>query len=212
LPSTEIISSSQYNDQTFDGLTQSNEFVNLCSFYECRFTNSSFAETNFQNCRFVQCEFDSCDLSLTQFPFCVFSGVQFKDSRLIGIDWTRADWNTSSLGKPMMFYKCNISHSTFIGLKLNSISIAGCTAHDVDFREADLSETNFDGTDLSESLFLNTNLSKADFSDARNYGIPPRKNALKGAKFSLPEAMSLLFNLDIVLMDEGNTERVGRQR
>jgi len=82
----------------------------------------------------------------------------------------------------------------------------------VDFREADLAKTNFDGTDLSESLFLNTNLSKADFSGAKNYAISPEKNTLKGAKFSLPEAMSLLFNLDLVLMDEGNIERVGRQR
>ena len=75
-------------------------------------------------------------------------------------------------------------------------------AHDVDFREADLLQGNFDGTDLSESLFFNTNLSKVDFAGSRNYAISPEKNTLKGAKFSLPEAMSLLFSLDIVLMDD----------
>ena len=79
----------------------------------------------------------------------------------------------------------------------------------MDFREADLSETDFDGTDLSESLFLNTNLTEADFVGAMNYDISPEKNKLKGAKFSLPEAMSLLFNLDIILVDEGNNEMMG---
>jgi uncharacterized protein YjbI with pentapeptide repeats len=209
LHSIDILSGSQYNDQVFKGLTLSNDSVISSSFHECRFVGNSFVETNFQNCRFIQCEFNGCDLSLAQFTSCVFSGVQFEASRLIGIDWTRADWNTSSLGKPVKFDKCNISHSTFIGLKLDTITIIDCTAHDVDFREADLSRTDFDGTDLTESLFLNTNLSKADFSGARNYAISPETNTLKGAKFSLPEAMSLLFNLDIVLVDDENHERVG---
>jgi hypothetical protein len=77
-------------------------------------------------------------------------------------------------------------------------------ALDVDFREADLSQADFAGTDLTGSLFSNTNLTEADLSDARNYHIAPGQNVLTRAKFSLPEALSLLYNLDIALA-EGET-------
>jgi uncharacterized protein YjbI with pentapeptide repeats len=70
-------------------------------------------------------------------------------------------------------------------------------AVNVDFREADLSKADFGGSDLSDSLFLNTTLVEADLSRARNYTIAPNANELRKAKFSLPEAMSLLYNLDI---------------
>jgi fluoroquinolone resistance protein len=132
----------------------------------------------------------------------VFSGVRFESSRLIGIDWTQADWNAISLGDPLRFTNCVISHSTFIGIKLRKIMITDTTAKDVDFREVDLSRVDFCGTDLTDSIFADTNLAEADLSKARNYSISPEKNNLKGAKFSLPEALSLLFNLDIVLVEE----------
>jgi uncharacterized protein YjbI with pentapeptide repeats len=75
-------------------------------------------------------------------------------------------------------------------------------AADVDFREVDLFQADFAGTDLSESLFSNTNLTEADLSRARNYRIDPGQNVLTQAKFSLPEAMSLLYSLDIVLTED----------
>jgi uncharacterized protein YjbI with pentapeptide repeats len=89
-------------------------------------------------------------------------------------------------------------------LSLPGIQIEDCVAVDVDFREADLSQADFAGTDLSRSLFSNTNLTEADLSDARNYHIAPGQNVLTKAKFSLPEATSLLYNLDIDLT-EGQT-------
>lgn len=134
-------------------------------------------------------------------PNSTFSATRFEDSKVIGVNWTRADWSATRLRDPIGFFKCAISHSTFIGLSLREIQIRDCVAVDVDFREADLSQADFAGTDLSESLFSNTNLTEADLSRARNYHIDPEQNALKQAKFSLPEAMSLLYSLDIVLTE-----------
>jgi fluoroquinolone resistance protein len=73
---------------------------------------------------------------------------------------------------------------------------------DVDFREADLRQADFGGTDLSQSLFGNTDLAEADLSRARNYRIDPAHNSLRQARFSLPEAMSLLHSMDIVLVED----------
>ena len=117
------------------------------------------------------------------------------------MNWAQADWSGASLGQPLGFHSTAISHSTFIGLELSDIEITECVATDVDFREADLSEADFRGTDLSESLFVCTNLRQADLREARNYRIAPGENDVTRARFSLPEAMSLLYNLDIDLSE-----------
>lgn len=120
----------------------------------------------------------------------------------MGVNWAQADWPTTGLGKPLEFLRSVISHSTFIGLSLKDLKIKDCVAIDVDFREADLSQADFTGTDLSKSLFKDTNLTEVDLSQARNYDIDPGQNILQGTKFSLPEAMSLLYNMEIILTDE----------
>ena len=59
----------------------------------------------------------------------------------------------------------------------------------------------FPNLTFPEATYLNTNLSEANLSQARNYLIDPGLNELKKTKFSLPEAMSLLYNMDIILTD-----------
>ena len=190
-----------YSDQVFKEVHL--EQVHLASneFHDCTFDRCSFTETTFQSCRFVNCVFQHCDLSLIQVPNCSFAATRFKSSKVIGVNWTQAHGPEARLWDSIRFSKCAISHSTFIGLKLRRIQIQDCVAVDVDFREADLSQADFSGTDLSDSLFLATDLRQADLSRARNYRIDPSQNVVRKAKFSLPEAMSLLYGLDVVLVE-----------
>jgi uncharacterized protein YjbI with pentapeptide repeats len=74
-----------------------------------------------------------------------------------------------------------------------------CVAKGVDFADADLSQADCGHTDFGESRFLHTDLTEADFVGATNYAIAPNLNVLKRTKFSLPEAMSLLYGLEIIL-------------
>lgn len=193
---------SRYHDRRFRNLTPGGTRLTGSEFHDCWFEACDFAESVFQGCRFVGCTFKECDLSLLQVPGSAFSATRFVDCRVIGVDWTQADWSGVSLGQPIGFERCAIRHSTFIGLSLPGIQIRACVAADVDFREADLSRADFSDSDLTDSLFVNTNLSEADLSTAHNYQIAPHKNVIKGARFSLPEAMSLLFNMDIVLVEK----------
>lgn len=193
---------SHYHDQRFRDLDLAGQRLVGSEFHDCQFEGCNFAESVFQSCRFVGCTFKECNLSLAQMPGSTLSVTRFLDSRVIGVDWTQADWSGVSLGQPVGFERCALSHSTFIGLSLPGTQIKACVAADVDFREADLSGADFSDSDLNESLFVNTNLSKADLRAARNYHIVPEQNMLKGARFSLPEAMSLLFNMDIVLEEK----------
>jgi len=193
--------SARYQDQLFRELDLAGRRLVGSQFYDCQFEACAFGESVFQNCRFVDCIFKECDLSLVRMPGSAFSATRFLDSRVIGVDWTQADWSGVSLGQPIEFKRCALSHSTFIGLSLPGIQIKDCLAADVDFRETDLSRADFSDSDLEQSLFANTNLSKADLRTARNYHIAPGQNVLKGARFALPEAMSLLYNLDIDLSE-----------
>jgi fluoroquinolone resistance protein len=195
-----ISSQAHYVDQAFrDAHLEHAEL--LCSeFHDCVFFHSSFAQSVFRRCRFVNCVFRECDLSLVEVPECRFTQTRFERSKVIGVNWSEADWPQTGLANPIGFVGCAISHSTFMGLSLPRMEVRDCVALDVDFREADLSQADFAGTDLSQSLFGNTNLSEADLSRARNYHIDPGQNTLKQAKFSLPEAMSLLYSLDIILV------------
>lgn len=190
-----------YTGQVFKEAHLEQPQLTSSEFYDCTFIRCSFTESVFNNCRFVNCTFKHCDLSLLQVLNSAFSATKMEESKIIGVDWTHADWSSTMLADPIGFFKCDISHSTFIGLSLKSVQIIDCVAKDVDFRETDLSQAVFTGTDLSESLFSKTNLTEADLSRSRNYHIDPGQNILKRAKFSMPEAMSLLYSLDIVLIE-----------
>jgi fluoroquinolone resistance protein len=197
-----IETQTEHNDQVFKNVRLERVELVSSEFHDCTFVRCSLVESVLRDCRFANCSFQACDLSLLQVPNSTFSATRFEDSKVIGVNWTRANWPEARLHRPLGFFKCAISHSTFIGLSLRQIQIQDCVAVDVDFREADLSQADLTSTDLSQSLFSNTNLTEADLSRAHNYRIDPTQNTLKGAKFSLPEAISLLYGLDIILLDE----------
>jgi fluoroquinolone resistance protein len=190
----------EYTDQIFKALTLPQEEIEAKEFYNCTFIACSWPKTTFRRCRFVECTFKKCDLSLIREPDCSFTNARFEDSKVVGVNWTEAAWPKGRFLNPIGFFRCVINHSTFLGLNLPEISIQECVARDVDFREADFSRADFTDTDFSESLFVNSNLTEADFTNAKNYNINASLNVLKKTKFSLPEAMSLLHSLDIVLI------------
>lgn len=115
----------------------------------------------------------------------------------MGIDWTKAK-NVRFL----TFERCDITYSNFSFMKLPHLKLIECTAKEVDFNETDLSEGIFTKTDFTDTKFIKTNLTKADLRGAYNYGIDFNFNTLKKAKFSLPEAGSLLKSLNIIV-EEG---------
>jgi len=196
------INAEEYYDQTFDKVRLAQGETLTGKFTDCIFINCAFEAAIMRNCRFSGCTFKECDLSLVQIPGSSFPATRFEKSKLIGIDWTQGNWTQSEFSNLEGFFDCVLSHSTFIGIGLKGIQIKNCIANEVDFREADLSKVDFSKTDLSRSLFGSTNLSDADLSQARNYQIDPGNNSLKGARFALPEAMALLYSMDIIIDEQ----------
>lgn len=187
----------RYDDCTFEALNLEHQKIDVSTFVDCTFIRCHLIQAILSGCRFINVEFLHCDLSVMQIPGSTFSGCRIEHCKSIGIDWTVADWTMPSLGTPINFIHSDLSESTFLGLSLKKIQMEQCTLHNVDFREVNLSEANCTGSDFDGSLFGKTNLSLADFRGAIHYQIDPMGNTINGAKFSLPEVLSLLYALDI---------------
>jgi uncharacterized protein YjbI with pentapeptide repeats len=193
----------EYTGQTFKRLKHADEDIAGKEFYDCTFVECALSSAVLRKCRFVNCTFRACDLSLVKVTGSSFRETVFENSKVIGVNWTEAAWGPKKgFMNSIHFIDCVLNHSTFIGLSLPKIKISRCVAKDVDFSEADLSHADFTGTDLTDTRFAHTNLTEADFTGAKHYSINAALNTLKKTKFSLPEAMALLYGLDIILTEE----------
>jgi fluoroquinolone resistance protein len=192
---------SDYYDQVFECLDLSDQLVDSNEFDDCSFVNCNFYKTDFQYCRFYNCHFENCNLSLAKINECRFISTLFKESNLMGINWMEADWPKRAPSCPIQFDNCIINYSIFINMNLMQIIIKECQAKSVDFENTDLTNANFEGTDLAGSNFVNTNITMANFAGAKNYNINLKLNNSKKTKFSLPEALSLLYSLNIELIE-----------
>lgn len=191
----------EHYEETFRGLDLSGQVVVGHQYEQCIFTECNFTETQLKACNFYDCEFKSCDLSLVKVGDCEFSNNLIEDSKAMGINWTEMRLPTVRVYCPVEFIRCNINYSNFMALDLREIQIVECQARDVNFSEANLSKSNLTDSDFANSIFNRTNLCKADLTHAINYYIDVYINPIKGAKFSIPEAISLLGSLEIEIVD-----------
>jgi fluoroquinolone resistance protein len=196
----EFASGQQYENDRFMRLVERERVYEDIDFVGCAFDHCTFTECVFSHCSFTECRFQGCDLSLVRVPGTRFTDVRFVSSKLIGIDWTKVgDAVISKLFVAAHFDDCLLSYASFYGLTLRRGRFVGCIARDVDFRDADLTDATCTGTDFTGSKFHHTNLTKADFRQATGYAVNPITNTVTKARFSLPEAISLLSGFDVLI-------------
>jgi len=184
-----------HQNKTFDKIIYKDVVVKEKEFIKCKFTNCDFSNITFEDCEFENCFFENCNLSSLIVKYSRFSDVTFKSCKMIGIAWDEA-----SMPFSITCEDSNISYSSFYGMKLKKMKIYKCIAHDVNFSEADMQLSKFNYTDLQDSIFQNTDLMKTNFENAFNYnGIDLLNGKIKKAVFSMPEAIVLLNNFDIIL-------------
>lgn len=183
-----------YSQETFSKLVLMEETIESKVFDECEFIDCTFIGCKFEKCRLITCKFEKCDLSNIIPMNSEFHEVKFTTCKAIGIDWTRA-----SKIKELNFTGCLVNYSNFRLLKLPKTVIRKCEVKDADFIETDLKDSDLTGSDFENSIFFKSDLSGVDFTHATNYTIDVNNNTLKKTRFSLPEALSLLSNLDIIV-------------
>lgn len=165
----------------------SDKNIESIDFDNCNFINCDFSKSIFAYCKFSECTFDNCDLSLSELKNCTFNDVSFLNSRLLGLSW-------SSSQEPfnVKFDSCNLSQNSFHLLDLRVMKFINSSIKDTGFEECNLEKALFDKCNLEHTVFINNNLKKANFETSKNYLIDPKYNDVKGAMFSLPEALSFL--------------------
>jgi len=189
-----------YESQRFAVVVESGTKFSAVEFEDCVFERCIFAACVSYRCTFVNCRFEGCDLSNAQLPNCRFTDVLFVESKLTGVDWTKCgETNAARLPLSAGFEGCVLDYASFSGLNLRNVRLVRCSAKGADFSEADLRSADFKGSDFAAATFLHTNLERADFTGARNYAIDLTANRVKGARFSLPEALTLLSPFGVVI-------------
>ena len=121
--------------------------------------------------------------------------TKFRDCKMLGLHFEHCN----TLGFECSFQGCNLTHSSFFGLKIKKTLFSNTLLYECDFANADLSDAVFEKCDLSGTVFENTTLEKADLRTAYNYSIDPELNMLKKAIFGLSGLAGLLnkYNLEI---------------
>lgn len=194
-----ISSNNQYFETSFS--KQVIPSVADCEFEECDFNDCDFSDAVFKHCKFLNCSFNRCNLSLMKVPLSRFFEVDFNDCKMVGVDWTKADWPLFHRDSQLSFNRCILNDCSFFGLVLNEPKLIECKIHDVDFRNGDFANSTMTFCDFTNSIFMKTNLQSVDFSDSSDFTIDVMQNRIAQAKFSRFEALSLLESLDIELVD-----------
>ena len=194
-------SQKEYFEETFKNLDLQDLVLVGTEFEECTFVDCNFTSATFERCNFINCSFKSCQLSLISVPYTRFFAISFLECKLVGVDWTRANWSAYHKDFEFSFRQCILNDSSFFGLTLQALVLDECKVQDVDFREGDFSHAVMTYSDFTHSLFMRTNLESANFTESTQYSINVLENQLKGAKFSKHEAVYLLEGLGIELVD-----------
>lgn len=190
-----------YHQQVFEGLEASEQELVSATFEGCTFKGCDFSGAAFRRCSFVECDFIACNLSVASFSYSKLSAVRFIETKLIGVDWTAASWPSLAVEAPVSFYRCILDQGVFHGLFLEGLVMEFCRAQQVDFGAGRFRNASFIGSEFSGAVFQGTDISASDFSEATGFDIDITQNTVGKAKFSRFEALNLLENLGIELVD-----------
>lgn len=182
-------------DQVYDEINFSASEIPGRQFVNCTFNKCIFSSSDLSNKEFLDCIFNACDLSLVNLSNTGMKSVQFKNSKLMGIDFSRC----SDFLFAVEFEKCLLDFTIFTEKKLKKTRFMNCSLKEADFTAVDLSYAVFDECDLNLATFVQCNLEHADFRSAFNYAIDPDQNKLRKAKFCYPAVLGLLAKYNVIV-------------
>jgi len=175
------------------------ERVEESEFHGCTFVGSNLSEAIVSDTRFVECRFERCDFSLWKPSGSLIGSCRFEDSRLLGIDWTLADWPRVALYEANVFLRCDLSMGTFADLELGSIHFIECRLRESSFRFARMAGADLRGSDCLGTDFQGADLSGAGLVGAIGLLVDPLSSKLQGATVDAAAGIAILGSLGINL-------------
>jgi fluoroquinolone resistance protein len=160
-------------------------------FDSCNFQDMDFSNFIFDACEFVNCNFSNVKLKNTRLMEC-----QFNSCKMIGVNWSviKEGMTFDNVFNDSVLDFCN-----FAQLNLINLEATNCSFIEAYFDESNLTNAVLNNCDFNGAIFNRTNFTKADLSNSHNYLIDVINCKISKAKFSLPEAQSLLKSLDIII-------------
>ena len=185
-----IIENTSFEKQNYSKIALAKGEYDNCTFVNCIFSDSDLSNVNF-----TECEFQDCDLSNVNLKHTVLNDVSFSNCKLLGLQFNHC----SDFLFSVSFNECNLSLASFYQVKAKGTKFSACMLHQVDFTEADVTNSLFNNCDFKAAIFERTMLEKSDFRTSYNYVIDPEINKIKKAKFSMPEVLGLLrkYNIEV---------------
>jgi len=179
--------------KTFEKVIVIGKKINNREFEDCVFKNCDFSNSDFSYNAFVDCEFIDCNLSMTQLAGSDLKTVHFRNCKLLGIQFQSCNDFLFTVN----FEECILDYSSFANKKMPKTQFNSCSAKEVTFIGANLTNAIFENCNLDNAIFNDTQLAGADFRTAYNYKIDPEYNPMKKAKFSNAGIVGLLDKYDI---------------
>ncbi len=165
-----------------------------CRFEKCQFEKMALKDVVLTNCVFSDCVLKNVDVSGLRMQNTVFHTVA-----CIGIDWSEIGRTGKLFPLFKELHRCTLKFNSFYKNKLPKTPFVDSTLLDCTFIDCDLSGCVFRNSDFMNTTFQDCDLSNADFRQAKNYRINTTSNRVHKARFSLPEVLGLLDNLDVII-------------
>ena len=181
------LSKLRYHAETLKGMVYED-----CTFEDCVFDATTFDHCRIHNCIFHNCSFVMPQSRYTDMRFCTFWNCS-----LISVDFASFVSDEYIRDPVSSLEDCNLKYCSFHGMDFKEMDLSGNRFTRCSFEDCDMEGASFKGCDLNGTSFAFCDLRKADLRNASGYAVDIFNNKLKEAKFSSPEALSLLSGLDI---------------
>lgn len=183
---TKLSAEQSFQGEVFANLDLQQADLSGKEFYGCTFRQVKLQESRWKQARLEDCSFEDCDLTRMNPAQMRALGVTFRQSKLMGIDWSDLSKN------PLVgFEDCDLRYSSFVGTNLSKCVFRACKATEANFIQCDLTSADFSGTDLTGANFEDSDLTKANFATADGAFVNPAKNRVKGTLIPVDSAVLL---------------------
>src|SRR5512140_2697779 len=137
-----LLSADVFQDQTFADLALEAAELSGKDFLRCTFRGAKLPQSRWEGDRLEDCLFEDCDLSRLRPAPRTLSGVVFRRSKLMGVEWSRIP------NPAVSFEECDLRYGAFLDMVLKGAQLKGCKAAEGTFSGCDLTRADFTGTDL----------------------------------------------------------------
>lgn len=189
----------EHEGELFSSITQKGVRIEDRSFTDCEFVDCVFEDLQLVNITFLDCAFSNCQFNQVSGFGSRMRSSKFTDCTLKTITWSQWASGSSFYDPFTLLQNCKLRYVQFTEMNLNRFHFSGCEIADSLFGDCKLASADFRGCNLERTEFFRCDIEKADFRDALGYQVDIMNCKLKGAKFSVPEAINLLGGLGIKL-------------